>query len=99
MTALTALTAVTRSARARIAGHWPVALLTGVLFVVYGVYGLIRHATYLTAGYDLGIFDQALRNYARFRAPHVPLKGTDYNILADHFHPIIALAAPLYWIW
>ncbi|HEX8094573.1 DUF2079 domain-containing protein [Jatrophihabitans sp.] len=96
---MTTLTAVTRSARARVAGHWQVSLLTGLLFAVYGGYGLIRHATYLTAGYDLGIFDQAVRNYARFRAPHVPLKGTDYNILADHFHPIIALAAPLYWIW
>ncbi|MBV9820605.1 MAG: DUF2079 domain-containing protein [Actinobacteria bacterium] len=88
-----------RSARARIAGHWQVAVLTGLLFAVYGGYGLTRQATYLTAGYDLGIFDQAVRNYSRFRAPEVPLKGTHYNILSDHFHPIIALAAPLYWIW
>ena len=99
MPALTTLATATRSARARVTGHWQVSLLTGVLFVVYGAYALVRHVTYLTAGYDLGIFDQAVRNYARFRAPHVPLKGADYNILADHFHPIIALAAPLYWIW
>jgi uncharacterized membrane protein len=99
VTALATLATVTRSARARITEHWQVSLLTGLLFVVYSGYGLLRHATYLTAGYDLGIFDQAVRNYARFRAPHVPLKGADYNILADHFHPIIALAAPLYWIW
>src|SRR5947209_4149473 len=32
-------------------------------------------------------------------APDGPLKGAGYNIFADHFHPIIALAAPLYWIW
>ena len=99
MTALATLTTAARSARSRVTAHWQVALLTAVLFVVYGGYGLTRHATYLTAGYDLGIFDQAVRNYSRFRAPHVPLKGTDYNILADHFHPIIALAAPLYWLW
>ena len=62
MTTLTTLATVTRSARARVTGHWQVSLLTGLLFVVYGGYGLLRHATYLTAGYDLGIFDQA---YAR----------------------------------
>ena len=89
----------TRSARTRLAAHWPVVLLTALLFGIYTVYALLRQATYLTAGYDLGIFDQAVRNYAHFRGPEVPLKGTHYNILADHFHPIIALAAPLYWIW
>ncbi|MEO7261806.1 MAG: DUF2079 domain-containing protein [Jatrophihabitantaceae bacterium] len=99
MTALSTVATATRSARARVAGHWQVSLLTGLLFVVYSGYGLTRQATYLTAGYDLGIFDQAVRNYSRFQAPHVPLKGADYNILADHFHPIIALGAPLYWIW
>jgi len=99
VTTLTTLATATRSARARVTGHWQVTLLTGLLFVVYSVYGLTRYATYLTAGYDLGIFDQALRDYSRFRAPEVPLKGAHYNILADHFHPIIALAAPLYWIW
>ena len=99
MTTLATLSTATRSARAQVARHWQVSLLTGLLFAVYGTYALVRHATYLTAGYDLGIFDQAVRNYARFRAPHVPLKGADYNILADHFHPVIALAAPLYWVW
>jgi uncharacterized membrane protein len=96
---VTALATATRSVRARVVRHWQVSLLTGLLFLGYGGYALTRQATYLTAGYDLGIFDQAVRNYARFRAPEVALKGTHYNILADHFHPIIALAAPLYWIW
>ena len=83
----------------RTAPRWPVALLSLVLFAVYSVYALSRQATYLTAGYDLGIFDQAVRNYAHFHAPLVPLKGAHYDIFADHFHPIIALAAPLYWVW
>lgn len=96
---MTLLAQAARSARARMSAHWQVTLLTALLFTAYSGYAVTRHATYLTAGYDLGIFDQAVRNYARFRTPEVPLKGTDYNILADHFHPIIALAAPLYWIW
>jgi uncharacterized membrane protein len=83
----------------RLRASWPVTALTVAFFAVYADYAVSRQATYLTAGYDLGIFDQAVRNYARFRAPLVPLKGIGYNIFADHFHPIIATAAPLYWIW
>ena len=79
--------------------YWPVHALSVAIFGVYASYALARQATLLTAGYDLGIFDQAVRDYSRFRAPIVPVKGGDYNIFADHFHPIIATAAPLYWIW
>lgn len=67
--------------------------------LVFSVYAVSRVNTYLVAGYDLGIFDQAVRSYAHFKAPIVTLKGDDYNIWADHFHPIIAAWAPLYWIW
>jgi uncharacterized membrane protein len=79
--------------------NWPVAVLTVVVFAFYGGYAVSRQATMLTSGYDLGIFDQAVRHYARFHAPLVALKGAGYNIFADHFHPIIAVLAPLYWIW
>ena len=67
--------------------------------VVFSVYGVSRVNTYLISGYDLGIFDQAVRHYAHFEAPIVTLKGDGYNIWADHFHPIIACWAPLYWLW
>lgn len=68
-------------------------------FVIYATYALSRWSQYLTAGYDLGIFDQAVHHYAHFQAPMVPLKGDHYNILGDHFHPILAVLSPLYWIW
>ncbi len=29
----------------------------------------------------------------------MPLKGPGYNLLGDHFHPLVALWAPLYWVW
>jgi uncharacterized membrane protein len=79
--------------------NWPVAVLTVAVFAFYCVYAVSRQATMLTSGYDLGIFDQAVRQYARFHAPLVALKGSGYNIFADHFHPIIAVLAPLYWVW
>lgn len=85
--------------RERWRARWPVALVTGLAFAAYSAYSLARHRLVLTAGYDLGIFDQAVRAYSRFQAPLVALKGQDYNLLGDHFHPVLALAAPLYWIW
>ncbi|MFI7029308.1 DUF2079 domain-containing protein [Microbispora rosea] len=65
---------------------------------------LLRFAHFQVATYDLVIFDQAVRGYSHFSAPTVPLRGVtggfgmDYMQLADHFSPILALLAPLYWI-
>jgi uncharacterized membrane protein len=70
-----------------------------VVFAAYTTYAFARHAKYETTGFDLGIFDQVIRAYAHFHAPTSPLKGVDYNILGDHFHPILVLLVPLYWIW
>jgi len=69
-------------------------LLSLVFFVLYTIYALSRHAQALTAGYDLGIFSQAVARYSDFAAPIVPLKGIDFNLLGDHFHPILAFLAP-----
>ena len=77
----------------------PITYIVIGVFAVYAIYSISRTAQLLTAGYDLGIFDQAVRAYSRFEAPLVPLKGDDFNLLGDHFHPILALLAPLYWIW
>lgn len=74
-------------------------LVAGVAFVVYATYSVLRWWQLKTAGYDLGIFDQVVRAYARFQPPIVTLKGDGYNIWGDHFHPILALLAPLYWLW
>jgi uncharacterized membrane protein len=55
--------------------------------------------------FDNVIFDQAVRAYSHLEPPRVPLKGTyaglgaDFLQLGDHFSPIHALLAPLYWIW
>ncbi|WP_354569669.1 DUF2079 domain-containing protein [Glaciihabitans sp. UYNi722] len=67
-----------------------------VLTAMYSVLAIRRHVTYHSAGWDLGIFEQAIRNYAAFRPPIVALKGAGYNLLGDHFHPILVTLAPLY---
>ena len=70
-----------------------------VTSVAFGALAAGRVRVYLATGYDLGIFDQAVQHYAAFQTPLIPLKGVAYSIWGDHFHPIIALWAPLYWVW
>lgn len=70
-----------------------------VAFLLYLTHSLLRFRNFEAKGYDLGIFDQAVRQYALFRPPIVPVKGVDFNLLGDHFHPVLALLAPLYWVW
>ncbi|MFJ7066803.1 DUF2079 domain-containing protein [Streptomyces sp. NPDC101115] len=66
------------------------------LCLLYATVAVRRHLLMRTTGYDLGIFEQAVRAYAEFRAPVVPLRGEDFNLLGDHFHPLLAVLAPLY---
>lgn len=70
--------------------------LVFILFTIYAIYALSRHQQFLTAGYDLGIFSQVVASYANLEAPIVPLKGPEFHILGDHFHPILMLLAPLW---
>ncbi|WP_280690215.1 DUF2079 domain-containing protein [Kitasatospora sp. GAS204B] len=70
--------------------------LAALFFLLYAIVAVRRHQRVLSGGYDLGIFEQAIRNYAHFHAPVADLKGPGYNVLGDHFHPILAVLAPLY---
>ncbi|MBD0693253.1 hypothetical protein BG452_12665 [Streptomyces sp. CBMA123] len=63
---------------------------------LYTCVAVNRHRRGLTKAYDLGIFEQAIRAYAHGRAPIVPLKAPGYDLLGDHFHPLIAVLAPAY---
>lgn len=87
-------------------GH-PVAV--AVLSVLAaGLYAAVEFQRFVTFGagtYDLVIFDQAVRSYSHF---HLPLSiaaglhrgfGADFAVLGDHFSPILALLAPLYWVY
>jgi uncharacterized membrane protein len=85
-----------------------IALLTALL---QGALGVQQYRDFYLGAYDLGIFDQAIRNYAHGNMPVSPLKdvhdaaqvipgyGHVFSILGDHFSPILAVLAPLFWIW
>jgi uncharacterized membrane protein len=76
--------------------RWLPYALAGVFFALYTVVSVRRHQRVMSGGYDLGIFEQAIRSYAHFHAPVADIKGPGYDLLGDHFHPIIALIAPFY---
>jgi uncharacterized membrane protein len=89
-----------RSPHAYGVGAW-VALVAAV----YSVLSVTLYDTYQDGIYDLGIFDQAIRSYAHFQPGISIAKGMhnfgnpNFSVLGDHFSPIDALLAPLYWIY
>jgi len=87
-------------------GHlMAVAALTALAAGVYSVFALAQYHTFRTSSYDLVIFDQAVRSYAHFMPGISIIKGLHngfgphFSILGDHWSPIIASLAPLYWIY
>ena len=74
----------------------------GVLFVVcgfavaYSISAVLKHR-HFESSYDLAIYDQAIWHLSRFEAPASSIRGMS-SVFGDHFHPVIALLAPLFWI-
>lgn len=71
-------------------------MLAAALFLAYVCWSIHRHLRLQTSGYDLGLFEQAVRGYAGLGAPVSRIKAPGFNLLGDHFHPILAVIAPLY---
>ncbi|MGA5304671.1 DUF2079 domain-containing protein [Nucisporomicrobium flavum] len=71
-------------------------LLATALFLAYASWSVHRHLRLETSGYDLGIFEQAVRGYAHLHAPEATIKAPGFLLLGDHFHPILVVLAPLY---
>ena len=75
-------------------------LFVGVAaFAFYTIESVLRQQQFKTS-LDITIFQQAIANYAGGRAPNVLIKSQEpFNILGDHFSPIVAVIAPFYRIW
>jgi uncharacterized membrane protein len=81
-----------------------VGILTAAAALVYCLDSLILFRRFLASTFDLVIFDQGVRGYAHFAAPTSIARGVadgvgaHFLLLADHWSPVLALFAPLYWI-
>ncbi len=82
-----------------------VGALTVAAALVYCLDSLILFRRFLASTFDLVIFDQGIRGYAHFQAPISIARGVSdgegahFMLLADHWSPVLALFAPLYWIY
>ncbi|WP_181035032.1 DUF2079 domain-containing protein [Arthrobacter sp. B0490] len=74
-------------------GAWLTGLAAAALYILFSVTQWNQLAS---PSWDLGIFTQLAKAYAGFGAPIVPIKGEGFNLLGDHFHPLLVLLAPAY---
>ena len=78
------------------AAVWPALLVSALSFAAYTLYGCLQWRRLAVPSWDLGIFTQLMRDYAALQAPIAPIKGTGFNLLGDHFHPLLIVLAPFY---
>jgi uncharacterized membrane protein len=74
-------------------GPW---LLAFGLTVVYLALSLARYQRMAPTSWDLGIFTEAVKQYAHFHAPVDDARAPGYEILGEHFSPIIAVLGPFF---
>ena len=75
---------------------WVPWLVSAVAAAVYVTFAVTQWRLLEVPSWDLGIFTQLAQAYARLEAPVVTIKGEGFNLLGDHFHPLLALLGPVY---
>ena len=70
--------------------------IAAAVWALLSVLSLLRHYTFHSSVYDVGIFDQVLWNTAHGRPFASSLSHMSY--LGDHFSPSLALLAPIEWL-
>jgi uncharacterized membrane protein len=75
---------------------WLIAL---AVFAAYVPISVFRYLRLDPTSWDLGIFTEYVKQYAHLHAPVVDIRGAGFNLLGDHFHPIVALLAPFFRIF
>jgi uncharacterized membrane protein len=75
----------------------PVTWATAVaVFGAYAVISLSRLMQLNPSSWDLAIYTEYVKQYAHLSAPIVDIRAPGFNLLGDHFQPIVALLAPFF---
>jgi len=78
----------------------PVTWATAVaMFGAYATIGLFRLMQLNPSSWDLGIYTEYVKQYAHLHAPIVDIRAPGFNLLGDHFQPIVAVLAPFFRIF
>jgi uncharacterized membrane protein len=70
--------------------------IAGTVFGAYLTLSLFRLFTLSPMSWDLGIYTEYVKQYADLNAPVVDVRGAGFDLLGDHFQPIVALIAPFF---
>ncbi|MDM7830187.1 DUF2079 domain-containing protein [Cellulomonas edaphi] len=70
--------------------RWAAAGMATAAALVYVAFSWSQWRRWESPSWDLSIFAQLARRYAHLEAPIVTVKGADFNLLGDHFHPLLA---------
>ena len=72
-----------------------IVVVIGAWVMIY--YSIVQWETMKQVpSWDLAIFSEMAKAYAHLQAPIVPVKGDGFNLLGDHFHPILILLGPIW---
>lgn len=72
---------------------WLIAL---AVFAAYTTISVARYLRLDPGSWDLGIYTQYVDQLAHLHAPVVDIRGPGFNLLGDHFQPIVGLIAPFF---
>jgi uncharacterized membrane protein len=75
---------------------WAPWLIAALVFAVYLALSLFKYLQLSPSSWDLGIFTEQVKQYAHLHAPVADVRGAGFNLLGDHFSPIVALIAPFF---
>ncbi len=75
---------------------WVPWLIALAVFAAYTAISLSRYFRLDPGSWDLGIFTEYVRQLAHLHAPVVNIRGAGFNLLGDHFQPIVGLIAPVF---
>ncbi len=83
--------------RAKFIKNKEIIILILIFSFIYSFYGIIRHLTYNSLSYDLGIYDQMIYLGSRLKPLYSSIM--DVWVFGDHFTISLLFLTPIFWIW
>ena len=80
--------------------HFPLSLIFILFALIFASITFVNHYNFRTFGWDLGINQNAIYDYAHFRWNDCMIMQPQFtNVLSDHFSLYPLLVSPFYWIF
>jgi len=81
----------------RLSPSFILSIFIGSYVIIISIIAIMKHISYNTTAYDLGIFDQLLWNVLHGNGLYSSMLG--HHFFGEHVSPILFLLAPMYWIY